>query len=428
MSCRVGPLALIVLLASSTGVAAAETTGAYKHMGAASCATSVCHSKLTAQLDRNVALNEYRTWLENDRHSRAYRTLETPRSKAMAAKLGLASATTAKICLDCHADNAPAALRGPKFQIDDGVSCEACHGGAERWIETHAQRSATHAANVSRGMYPSELPERRAALCTSCHLGTRDKFATHVIMGAGHPRLSFELETYTANQPAHFVVDEDYVRRKGRIGGMNLWLAGQLESAKRYLALLQTNLYTPGGLGPELAFYDCFGCHHPIDKLRWTRERAGAGVEPGTLRLQRQHLLMLHVATEVVEPNSLAELAAASNALIRAGTADVSAARAAAKTLATWLTARDGWLARTFSAADLANARKTLIRYAAQDGASDFASAEQIVLGVESLSYSIGDRDRRKSALDALYNTVKSSASFDPQQFANTARGIQGQL
>ena len=50
---------------------------------------------------------------------------------------------------------------------------------------------------------------------------------------------------------------------------------------------------------------------------------------------------------------------------------------------------------------------------------------EQIVLGVESLSYSLGDRDARKAALDALYNAVKNDTTFSPQQFAAAAKNAQ---
>src|SRR5580658_5280227 len=85
------------------------TAGTHKHLGVASCATSVCHGKQSAQTGRDVALNEYVIWLEQDRHSQAYRALDNARSRGIAANLGLASATTAKICLDCHSDNVPAA-------------------------------------------------------------------------------------------------------------------------------------------------------------------------------------------------------------------------------------------------------------------------------------------------------------------------------
>jgi hypothetical protein len=395
-------------------------------MGVASCATSVCHGKLAPQPGKNVALNEYRTWTQEDRHSQAYRTLELPESKRIAANLGLASATTAKICLDCHADNVPADKRGPKFQMSDGVGCEACHGGAEKWLESHAAESATHKDNVARGMYASEQPLMRAQLCLSCHLGTKDRFATHAIMGAGHPRLSFELEAYTTNQPAHYVVDADYDQRKGKIAGMNLWLTGQIENARRMLTLLQTEMFhSGGGMFPELAFYDCHSCHHPMDKIRWNAQRAGAGIKPGTLRLQTQNLVVLQAVTETFEPAALPELVTLTNALIRSGQRDRASVAAAAKALQDWIGKREALSRRQFSTADVTNMRKTLVKYAATDKAGDYAAAEQIVLGLESLSYSLGDRDKKKAALDALYNAVKNDTTFSPQQFASAAGNAQ---
>jgi hypothetical protein len=421
---------LTALLMSLSGfVAAAEQPPSdFKHLGVATCGSSVCHGKLTAQPDRNVALNEYRIWSHDDYHSRAFRDLSNPLSQSMAAKLGLASAATSKLCLDCHADNVAPSQRGPKFQLTDGIGCEACHGGAEKWIETHTQKTATHADNLARGMYPSEQPLRRAELCLSCHMGTRDKFATHVIMGAGHPRLRFELQVYTANQPAHVVIDADYIQRKGRISDMNLWVTGQIENARRYLELLQTRLPVTGTYLPELALYDCFGCHHPTDRQRWSRTRAGAGIQPGTLRLQKSQLVMMQVITEVLAPESLAELVSASDGLTRAGQTDIASTQAAAQKLHAWIDARDAWARRQFSTEEIGKVRKAAVRYAAEDKTSDFVAAEQVVMCVDSLSYAFGDHERRKAALDALYNAVKTANSFDPKQFADVARGLVGQF
>lgn len=415
-------LVLNLVAATAAGSAFAQS---FRHLGVASCATSVCHGKLAPQTNENVALNEYRTWSQEDRHAQAYQTLELPESKRIAANLGLPSAATAKICLDCHADNVPAARRGPKFQLRDGVGCEACHGGAEKWIESHAAESATHKDNVARGMTPTERPLQRAQVCLSCHLGTKDQFATHAIMGAGHPRLSFEMEAYTANQPAHYVVDDDYRRRKGQIDGMNLWLTGQLESARRMMALLQTPLFHGQGLFPELALYDCHSCHHPMDKIRWNAQRAGAGIKPGSLRLQTQNLIVLQAVAETLEPAAVPELTTLTNNLLRAGQKDRAAVAAAAKALADWIGKRDQLTRRRFTPAEVANMRKALVRYAATDKAGDYAAAEQIVLGVESLSYSLGDRDSKKASLDALYNAVKNDTSFSPQQFASAAKNAQ---
>ena len=197
--------AAIILFALLT----ATTAFAQKHLGVASCSSSVCHGSVTPSKSYDVLLNEYVTWSHEDAHSKAYTVLSSPRGKSMAQKLGLPSATTAKICLDCHADNVPPERRGPKFSLTDGVGCEACHGGSERWITTHTSRKATYSENIAKGMYPSANLHERVTLCLSCHYGTSDKFATHRIMAAGHPRLSFELDTFQAIEPAHYRVDTD---------------------------------------------------------------------------------------------------------------------------------------------------------------------------------------------------------------------------
>jgi hypothetical protein len=277
-------------------------------------------------------------------------------------------------------------------------------------------------------MYPSEQPLRRAELCLSCHMGTRDKFATHEIMAAGHPRLHFELEVFTYNQPPHFVVDDDYVLRKGRIEKMSLWVTGQIANARRYLELLQTNLAVPDSFLPQFALYDCFSCHHPTDKLRWSRGRVGAGIQPGTLRVQKYPLVMLQAIAEVLAPGEVSQLVAATDALTRAGQKDATSVRTEAQKVHGWIDGHADWTRRKYAAGEIAKVRKTVLRYAAEEKASDFATAEQVVMGTESLSYAFGDHDTHKAALDSLYRAVSSASSFDPSQFATLARGLQSQF
>jgi hypothetical protein len=400
-----------------------------KHLGVATCATSVCHGKLAPQPNKNVNLNEYRVWLTEDRHAGAFRILDSARSREMATKLGLGNARAAKICLDCHADNVPASLRGPKFQLSDGIGCEACHGGAEKWIETHKEASARHADNVARGMYPSEQPLARARLCVTCHVGARDRLATHAIMGAGHPRLRFELNVFSNNQPAHYVVDKDYADRKGRIEGANLWVTGQLESARRGLELLQSPLFDAPGVFPELAFYDCHSCHHPLKDRRWTAKRAGPGVRPGAVRLQKAHLVMLRAMAEALGSAALAkELNDGTHALVRAGETDAAAVKAASGALLQTIRKMEPWARKQFTRAEVAKIRKTLVVYAANDLASDYGAAEQIALGAESLSYALDDWNARKAGLDALFKAVESDSTFNPARFAEVARSVQARF
>jgi hypothetical protein len=210
---------------------------------------------------------------------------------------------------------------------------------------------------------------------------------------------------------------------------VNYWVSGQLAQALRFVSLMQSGLFQPRGLMPEFAFYDCFSCHHSLDSPRWTPARAGPGVMPGTLRVQKQHFIVLQALAEALDsPAAANELATASAALTEASQRDVAEARAAATKLSEWLRGHQSWAQQKFSRAETAALRKTLLRYAASDKASDFLTAEQVVMGVESLSYGLGDIKQRQAALDSLYGTVKSNASFNPERFAETCRSLQGQF
>jgi hypothetical protein len=427
---RYATIGVLLCSISQSAVADEKLINQNIHLGPATCASSVCHGKLDRQSEVHVWLNEYRIWTSADKHSQAYRTLESDDSKRIATYLGLGSATTAKVCLDCHTDNVPREKRGPKFQISDGVGCEACHGGAEDWIKSHAADGATHADNLARGMYPTETPAARAELCLSCHMGSDIKFASHDIMGAGHPRLSFELEAFTTNQPAHYDVDDDYRERKGEIPGFNLWLTGQVEAARRYVDLVVERLAAKPGLYPEIALYDCHGCHHEMDEKRWTPARGGPGVPPGSLRLQDQHLLIVQtVAGVVAGVADETELAEASAAFVRSGQESMAAVRQAGAAVASWLNSRQrDWSTRQFDRNTIAGVRRALVQSAANDRMSDFNAAEQVYLALESLSYTLGDRSKYSAALDRIYKEVEDDASFNPSSFRSTAQTLQGQF
>jgi len=414
--------AVLAMLLSLT-LNALPPNDTHKHLGVATCAGSQCHGKIQAQTGQDVFLNEYRTWSADDRHSRAYQTLQSDASKRIAAKLGLPNAQTAKICLDCHADNVPAAQRGVKFQLDDGIGCETCHGGAEKWVETHTDPAATHAGNVAAGLYPAERASERAAMCLSCHMGTKDQFATHRIMGAGHPRLSFELENFTANQPAHYQIDDDYKKRKNPAASINLWVGGQFALATRFLELLQSPLFAPHGMMPEFAFYDCHSCHHPMKDVRWQTTRTTQGIDAGSLRLNESAFAMLRAITQVVAKGDEPTLTTSVAALITAAQEGAPQTQKAASALAQWLEARkNAWVDRTYSPAEAKLLRKAVVGLAADGQLRDFSSAEQVYMACESLSLFIGDDAPLQSVIDGLYNSVKNDGAYSPEKFITAAK------
>jgi len=409
------------------GNASAEPVDKNVHLGVASCATGVCHGKLTEQEDSNVWLNEYRIWSADDRHARSYQTLLTDESKAIARKLGLPNAQGAKICLDCHSDNVPQEKRGKKFQLSDGVGCEACHGGAENWIESHTEAGRTHKDNLAAGMLGTEDINTRAEVCLSCHLGTKDQFATHRIMGAGHPRLAFELEAYTYNQPAHYEVDKDYLERKGAPSGFAIWRAGQLETTRRYLKLLQSDLFAEEAAIPDFAFYDCHSCHHSMDDIRWPEFRRQQGLQPGGLRLQDQHLFMLRAMASVLAPAQESTLRQLQVDYLKAGQRSVGAAKSAAAKLDSWL-AGQSWLTSNTSDNNVRAVRKAVAALAASGVLSDYAAAEQAALALQSLSYYLDDYEALGSKVDALFDILASDKKFDPARFQQAAKRLTDML
>ena len=294
------------LLAASAAPAANAQTLPQRdgetHGGVKTCAGGPCHGHASPTRKKRVFLDEATIWRRDDLHARAYDVLRNERSVRIAKNLGLAEkAHEAKLCLDCHADNVPANLRGKQFRLDEGVGCEACHGGSARWVKRHAT-GTPHAENLELGMYPADDPAKRAELCLSCHYGTKEKFVDHRLMGAGHPRQSFELHVFTQTQPAHFEMDADYAARgKRSAAGLEVWAIGQAVAARHVLDVLLDPQLSKEGIWPEFVLFDCHACHHAMSEERW-RPRPSVALGPGLARLNDSSFLMLRHAMLLLAP------------------------------------------------------------------------------------------------------------------------------
>lgn len=201
---------------------AVHAQGNLKYTGAASCAASNCHgnTKPRAEFPK---LNENIVWFQKDKHAKAYATLTNERLKSgvspskIATNMKLGKAEQSSKCLVCHAVDVPKELRGPKFDISEGVHCDGCHGPAEKWLEPHAEKGWTHEQSVKLGMYDTKNFLLRAEKCVSCHLQI-----DHEMVAAGHPDLlAFELDTFSATMPPHW-------RDKGTWAAAKAWATGQV--------------------------------------------------------------------------------------------------------------------------------------------------------------------------------------------------------
>lgn len=404
-----------------------------EHLGVSSCSGSTCHGS-TIPRESNVEQNEYLVWSDDeypDKHASAYDVLFNEASVRIAENLGLESAHEAAICLDCHTDFVPPERRGEAFSMAEGIGCEACHGGGARYLEPHDEPDTTHEGNVELGLFPTSDPRERAQLCLSCHFGNDDKYVTHRIMGAGHPRLNFELDTFTADQPAHFYVDDDYARRKRVWTGVQTWAIGQTLAARHFADAVLRGQDT--GLFPELTVFDCNSCHHSMDNLRW-RPRESAGLGPGALRFNDANLLMTYQITRVTSPTQADALHDAIRALHQAAQDDRGAVDDACRNLITLLDGVQTTLSEyTFSSSDMYGLMDGLIDYALNGEYRDYAAAEQAFMAISSILITLettGDIDSQRgdtlfAALDQVLKSLEDSEQFEPARFQNALKNFK---
>jgi hypothetical protein len=419
--------ALLLLFAAAPSQAQTEPPIGI-HIGVATCAGSNCHGATQRPRNSYVPGNEYLIWSKQDKHRNAYTVLLQDRAIKMARALGLPDAANQKLCLDCHADNVASDRRGVQFQLSDGVGCEACHGGASRWLGIHIS-GATHAQNVAAGLYPTEQPVARAEKCLGCHYGDETRFADHRLYGAGHPRLAFELDTYTAIEPAHFVVDQSYIERKGRITDVQVWAVGQAIALVKQMDAVLDPKHAPKGFWPEFAFFDCQSCHHEYGQYA---RPTTSGLGPGTVKFNDANAVMFKVAASRVAPGTASTLSQNMLALHKATQDDweavqreAKAVRDAAQSLVTAFSHHD------FTADDMRALADAL--FALADGDAQFSHDEQITMALEAIttglkaSGAIGDQKAQAvdNAMKAVYAAFPNDKSVNQDAFTKALKGLQ---
>jgi hypothetical protein len=424
------PLALIIALALAPALGCAASTSApAKHLGVSTCSSAVCHGSVTSSRD-GVQLNEYLTWAHRDAHSRAYAVLHSARSRQMAARLGFGDAAGERICLDCHADNVPSELRGEQFRLADGIGCEACHGGAERWLTSHSARKATYRDNLARGMYPTADLGMRAELCLSCHYGTDQKFASHRLMAAGHPRLSFEMGTFLSLQPPHYRVDESYRRRKPSYGGTQAWAHGQIVAARKELEALAGPMVHNGAAFPELALFNCYGCHtSSMHRTDWSNRILGAAAQPGSVPVSDGYLSMAWMIARQLDPAGASTLLKACQDLIAASAAGRDEIVSASRRLMPLVTHLSELAAsHRWSREEERDLLAKVLSVGADGGYRDYIDAEQAVMGIDGLMIELGISGRHRAGIDLLYRLVQNDDAYDADKLAGALRQLQKEL
>jgi hypothetical protein len=393
----------------------------------------MCHGRQVAS-GLVVRQNEIITWQDPASaagdHSRAWRVLLEPRAQAIASKLGIGSAASAPMCLGCHSEPTPGG-RGPKFQVSDGVGCEACHGGAGNWLASHYALGATHADNVSRGMIPLEDPKTRASVCLDCHYGSaaQGQFVTHQIMAAGHPRIAFELDLFSTLQ-RHYDLDANYAKRKPIPSGVKVWAVGQSMALERSLSLYGDAKRGQEGAFPEFYFFDCHSCHRQIfddPKARPTAiSNPGRPIPTGTPPYNDENMIMLSAAAKTAAPGLAASFEANSRAFHAALATDRSAAvRAAGQLAGSARALESAFETRSFSREETIAILAQVVGDAASPRYTDYEGSAQAVMAIDTLLNALvaqgqvepGAAAAIRPQIDRAYRAVRDPNAYRPAEF-----------
>ena len=250
-------------------------------IGVGGCVSAGCHGgsavdSLSGKLDERTWNGSASHWLAVDPHTKAYSALELPLANWIMDRFAKGTrATDDPRCLACHTNPSLAwreATEREKLQRADGVSCEACHGDAGKWMPQHTTWTPSNraAGYEQTGMARLFDIGERAAACAGCHVGApadesrgypvRDM--NHDMIAAGHPRLNFDFADYQRRLSPHWMEEDRSPEFE-----VKSWLVGRAASDEA-AAVLKADRATRGKAGiapmPEYADWSCASCHHKL--------------------------------------------------------------------------------------------------------------------------------------------------------------------
>jgi len=444
------PAAALLRAAAVLGLAAlypaSGAIGNGTFEGVASCAGSTCHGRAEGN-GAVVRQDEIATWQEpsspSGAHSRAYAVLGGRRGQQIAASLGLGNAQSAPACLGCHATYAPAGQRGAKFTLTDGVGCESCHGASGgTWLAEHYALPATHASNVAAGLTPLDNPRARAGVCLDCHYGSSKpgQFVTHAMMAAGHPRISFELDLFSALQQ-HHEVDADYVSRKGAPDAVRFWAVGQAEAVRRSTSLFAQPKFAYEGAFPQFTFLDCHSCHRTITdgpQRKLTFEtNPGRPIPFGNPPFNDENMILLSAVAGALVPGEAQAYQNAARDFHKAMGAGPEQTRAAAQTLSARAgTLSDALAGCAFGNADAFRVIAIIAGEATAPRFTDYAGSVQAVMAVDTLLNALVREGRVTQGAAAgirgdiarAYKAVEEPNAYRPAEFRTALKAAAGAI
>jgi hypothetical protein len=397
-----------------------------KYIGPGSCSASACHGGVAPAKNSRILQNEFSTWVVQDKHAQAYDALQNPIARRMGLILGIGNPASEAKCLACHA-LAPSKLeRGREFEINEGVSCESCHGPSSAWLGPHSTRGWSRKQSLALGMYDTEDLISRAEKCATCHVGSKERFVDHEMIAAGHPDLIFELDAFSAVMPPHWKAPAD------PFSGVKSWSVGQAVQLQQTLQRLQTRVESAAW--PEYSELECFSCHHSLVRPEnsWRQKAGYADRTPGSPPLNPSHFVIFRSLVHAVDPESGKRLESQLTDLYRLTsqaksdrTAIAKSAAAAAKT--------SGELAQRLNGMKFDRATTLRLSRSITEDSTGISNqgpraAEQAAMALESFaaaSENAGSKmPESRAAIRALFKLLDNPSNYSAPQFAEQMKKV----
>jgi hypothetical protein len=370
--------------------------------------------------------------------------------------MGLKQPDSEPRCLACHALDVPEAQRARTFDATDGVSCESCHGPASNWLGKHTEKGWSYEKSVALGMKDLRDPANRAENCLECHVGTKEKNVDHELIAAGHPDLVFELASFTAAMPKHWVEVGDKPN-----GTPDPWFEVRELAVSQAVELsAQLNRVVrnaQGPIWPEYADLDCFACHHSLTTAEnsWIQQRGyspnpdvatfsgplpayGTGRHPGNPPWNLSRFVVLREVAKDVDAGSAGQLEANIDHLYEL-ISSLNPDKAQVTGLATSTATMATNMVPALKSAPYDQARTLRIMKEVANNADYITrqgerSAEQSAMTMRVLytAYSAkgkpaGDA-RIQEGIDALFRNVENPSAYNAFKYAELLKALGGML
>jgi hypothetical protein len=164
---------IIFVLIANLGAILSPCLAQYQTLGPGSCGLgqSNCHT------------NENNWWKDDAHHATVDAFYDDPTNYEKIAQLaGVGAGNMLKgnqRCASCHGT----VISGKESrELEDGVSCESCHGPGSGYKDPHSEKPGGYEKALKLGMAELKNVDTRATACVRCHYITDQK-----LLAAGHP-------------------------------------------------------------------------------------------------------------------------------------------------------------------------------------------------------------------------------------------------